>query len=371
MGGKRTHNVGRAMGLTWPYNVRREEKIKIIVSRLTPVLWYDTLLLPTRYIFIISRRNYRFCVWNFKFFLTELLVNGDRFFFYFPGITKVILFRDHCATLDVLLESRDFFCWKKKVNTRVFTREGCQRGFFMSRHTILNFFSFLKIGDPLYSVMKETLVLAHRKSALSHKTRPSQVLFREVLTWEKRCTLTLLGGRIHSWMCCWKAVLMIDGTLLVIWDLSEPWTGFSRRSQHRRPARWTLSQGSRLWKGARQFPRCWQRKVFVTPYCHAASAKRDKPTIQCARLKLHYTILFLVINRQITLHFLVPEKIINFYITRSSHCSFFLHYTIRLNTCKYEHFQLTFFQGQGRNGTQVASSLWPVRENYICRPVQN
>ena len=36
----------------------------------------------------ISRKNYRFCVWNFKLFIVELPVTG----FYVPGINKVILF---------------------------------------------------------------------------------------------------------------------------------------------------------------------------------------------------------------------------------------------------------------------------------------
>ena len=46
-------------------------------------------------------------------------------------------------------------------------------------------------------------------------------------------------------------------------------------------------------------------------------------SLQLARQTLHYTIIFLVINYQITQHLEVLQKRINFYITRFGLCRFF------------------------------------------------
>ena len=52
--------------------------------------------LPTGYIFIISRMNYSFCVWNFKLFITELPVTGYRFLCSWNYQGNI--FRDHCTS---------------------------------------------------------------------------------------------------------------------------------------------------------------------------------------------------------------------------------------------------------------------------------
>ena len=75
--------------------------------------------------------------------------------------------------------------------------------------------------------------------------------------------------------------------------------------------------------------------------------------------KIHYTILLLAINCQITYIF---SELINFYNTRFGLCRFFLHYTIRLLSCKYE--PLT--QGNGLNPNHDGSSMERDVPNDVC-----